>query len=95
MIASFINSHSPEGGPQKTAKQVIAKVKSLQRLEASERVSENSMAFHNFQKRHSSKGKVEAAPTENLGEMSAPPAHTMSCMPQSCCRAVCCSPVFR
>lgn len=75
MIASFINSHSPEGGQQKTAKQVIAKVKSLQRLEASEREGENTMAFQNFQKRHSSKGKVEAAPTENLGEMSVP-THT-------------------
>lgn len=67
VIASFINNHSPEGSKSKTAKQVINKVKSLQRVESSQKEAENSQAFQHYQQTHSSRPSVSAPPTQRYG----------------------------
>ena len=53
---------------KKVEKQVIAKVKSMQRLEAGDREAENKRAFSKFAKDHLTKGQVEAPPTQRYGE---------------------------
>lgn len=47
--------------------QVINKVKSLQRVESSQKEAENSQAFQHYQQTHSSRPTVTAAPTERYG----------------------------
>ena len=53
---------------KKVEKQVIAKVKSMQRLEAGDREAENKRAFSKFAKDHLTKGQVEAPHTQRYGE---------------------------
>ena len=66
-IATFVNAHSPKGSKEKTTKLVISKMKELQRLDSSEKDTENKTAFDKFKKQHSAKGHVEAPPTERYG----------------------------
>lgn len=49
-------------------KQVITKVKSLQKVGAGDREAENKMAFSKFAKDHLTKVQVEAPPTQRYGE---------------------------
>ncbi|KAL5518258.1 hypothetical protein EMCRGX_G003961 [Ephydatia muelleri] len=64
VITRFINNHAPDGCTTKTEKQVIAKVKSMQKVGAGDREAENKMAFSKFAKDHLTKGQVEAPPTQ-------------------------------
>lgn len=70
-IAKYVNAHSGVGSSEKSAKQVISKVKTLQKLEGEEKTTQNKMAFSRFEQQHVSKVKVkvqaEAAPTERYG----------------------------
>ena len=70
-IAKHVNTHSVEASSEKTAKQVISKVKALQRLEAEEKSAQNKMAFSRFEQQHTlkekGKGQAEATPTERYG----------------------------
>ena len=70
-IAKYINTHSGKGSREKVAKQVISKVKTLQKLEGEEKSAQNKMAYTRFEQQHTfkEKGKVqaEAAPTERYG----------------------------
>ena len=70
MITGFINTHS-FGGTTKVEKQVIAKVKSLQKMQSGDREAENKMAFSKFAKDHLTKGQVEAPPTQRYGKCAA------------------------
>ena len=70
MITGFINTHS-SGGTTKVEKQVIAKVKSLQKMQSGDREAENKMAFSKFAKDHLTKGQVEAPPTQRYGKCAA------------------------
>lgn len=63
VITNFINTHSPEDC-KKEEKQVIAKVKSMQKVGTGDREAENKMAFTKFAKEHLTKGQVEAPPTQ-------------------------------
>lgn len=68
-IAKYVNAHSGEGGSEKTSKQVISKVKTLQKLEGEEKTAQNKMAFSRFEQQHALKEKgkgqgAEASPTE-------------------------------
>ena len=73
-IAKYVNTHSGEGSSEKTAKQVISKVKALQKLEGEEKSAQNRMAFSRFEQQHAlkekGKGQAEAAPTERYGTYS-------------------------
>ena len=70
-IAKYVNTHSGEGSAEKTAKQVISKVKTLQKLEGEEKTAQNKMAYSRFEQQHAlkekGKGQAEAAPTERYG----------------------------
>ena len=71
-IAKYVNAHSGEGSSEKTSKQVISKVKTLQKLEGEEKSSQNKMAFSRFEQQHALKEKgkgqgAEATPTERYG----------------------------
>ena len=66
-IAGFVNTHSPEGSREKTARQVLAKVKMLQKVDTSEKAEVNKMAFSRFAQEHVKRGHVEAKPTERYG----------------------------
>ena len=72
-IAKYVNTHSGEGSREKSAKQVISKVKTLQKLEGEEKTTQNKMAFSRFEQQHALKEKgkgqavVEASPTERYG----------------------------
>lgn len=74
LVANFVNTHSGEGCKEKDAKMVISKVKSLQKLEAEEKVSLNKQAFANFEQQHQAKDKgrgaeqPQATPSERYGE---------------------------
>ena len=68
-IAKYVNAHSGEGSSEKTSKQVISKVKTLQKLEGEEKTAQNKMAFSRFEQQHALKEKgkgqgAEATPTE-------------------------------
>jgi DnaJ family protein C protein 2 len=68
-IAKYVNTHSGEGSSEKTAKQVISKVKTLQKLEGEEKTTQNKMAFSRFEQQHALKEKAkgqgaEATPTK-------------------------------
>ena len=65
--AGFVNTHSPEGSREKTARQVLSKVKALQKLDTSEKLEVNKLAFSRFAQDHVKRGHVEAAPTERYG----------------------------
>ena len=67
VITGFINTHS-SGGTTKVEKQVIAKVKSLQKMQSGDWEAENKMAFTKFAKNHLTKGQVEAPPTQRYGK---------------------------
>ncbi|CAI8044240.1 DnaJ homolog subfamily C member 2 [Geodia barretti] len=71
VIAGFVHDHSKERGTRpKTPKQVIQKVKSLHKLEASQRDSENCQAFTEFQQTLNSRTPVvEATPTERYDRL--------------------------
>lgn len=71
-IAKYVNTHSGEGSSEKTSKQVISKVKTLQKLEGEEKTAQNKMAFSRFEQQHTLKEKgkgqgAEATPTERYG----------------------------
>ena len=66
-IAEYVNTHSPDGSKEKTARQVVTKVKALQKLDSSEKVEGNKAAFSRFEQEHAKKGYVEADPTERYG----------------------------
>ena len=70
-IAKYVNTHSGEGSSEKTAKQVISKVKTLQKLEGEEKTAQNKMAYSRFEQQHAlkekGKGQAEATPTERYG----------------------------
>ena len=75
-IASFINTHSVDKSKEKTAKMVISKVKSLQKLESEQKESLNKQAFNFFQQQHQPKEKgivkgteKSAQATERYGEL--------------------------
>ena len=57
----------PDGSKEKTARQVVTKVKALQKLDSSEKVEGNKAAFSRFEQEHAKKGHVEADPTERYG----------------------------
>ena len=92
MIAKYVNTHSGEGCKEKTAKQVISKVKALQKLEGEEKTALNKMAFSRFEQQHTlkerDKGQTEATPTERYGicllyTSPSPRDATLSRMPSS------------
>ena len=68
-IATYVNTHSPDSCKDKTAKNVISKVKGMQKMEAMDKEQQNKMAFSTFEKAKGKAGAVaEAAPTERFGE---------------------------
>ena len=77
-IAGFINAHSSEKCRKKSSRQVIGKVKALQKMEASEKDTQNQMAFSQFAKQHVVKGHVEATPTERYGKHCTGHVHCVS-----------------
>ena len=66
-IAEYVNTHCPDGSKEKTARQVVTKVKALQKLDSSDKVEGNKTAFSRFEQEHAKKGSVEADPTERYG----------------------------
>ena len=72
-IATYVNTHSSGKARNKTAKNVISQVKSMQKLEASDKEAQNKLAFSEFEQKQKVKGKVaagaEATPTERYGKM--------------------------
>lgn len=72
-IAKYVNTHSVEASSEKTAKQVVSKVKALQKLEGEEKSAQNKMAFSRFEQQHTlkekGKGQAEATPTERYGTL--------------------------
>ena len=60
-IAGFVNSHSSDGCVEKTAKMVIAKVKTLKKVESSDKETQNKMAFARFEQQHVIKEKKKGA----------------------------------
>ena len=72
-IATYVNTHSSGKTRNKTAKNVISQVKSMQKLEASDKEAQNKLAFSEFEQKQKVKGKVvpggEATPTERYGKI--------------------------
>lgn len=71
-IAKYVNTHSGEGSSEKTSKQIISKVKTLQKLEGEEKMAQNKLAFSRFEQQHTLKEKgkgqgAEAIPTKRYG----------------------------
>ena len=65
-----VHQHS-SGCTTKVEKQVIAKVKRLQKMQSGDREAENKMVFSKFAKDHLTKGQVEALPTQRYGKCAA------------------------
>ena len=74
-IATYVNTHSSSTCKNKTAKHVIPQVKSMQKLETTDKEVQNKLAFSTFEQKQKTKGKAKAAgaesvPTERYGECS-------------------------
>lgn len=74
-IATYLNTHSPASFKDKSDKDVISKVKNMQKLDAVDKEKQNKMAFSTFEQKQKAKEKVSAAiaaesiPTERFGEL--------------------------